>query len=88
MKSVTPSRTIVSMAPAASNLGCRTSVAPTRNVVFIATDCPKTWNSGRLPIVTSSRRTSLPSKAETVAFMTRLRWVSRAPFGSPVVPLV
>ena len=33
-------------------------------------------------------RASLASNTLTVAFITRLRWVSSAPLGSPVVPLV
>ena len=34
------------------------------------------------------RRASLASKTLTVAFITRLRWLSTAPLGCPVVPLV
>ena len=77
-----------SSASAGSNLGCSTRVAPTRKVVFSETLWPNTWNSGRQPRTLSSRRVSLASKAFTVAFRTRLRWVSTAPLGRPVVPLV
>jgi hypothetical protein len=85
---LTSSRSIVSIASSPLNRASRTRVPPIRKVPFIATVCPKVWNSGRHPITTSSGRASLASNTFTVAFMTRLRWVSRAPFGSPVVPLV
>ena len=49
---------------------------------------PNVWNSGRQPSTTSLGRASLASKTLTVAFITRLRWVSTAPLGWPVVPLV
>ncbi len=86
--SVARSRCIRSMAAAGSNRGCSSRVAPTRNVEFIDTVWPKVWNSGRQPITTSSRRIGFASNAFTVEFSTRLRCVSRAPFGRPVVPLV
>jgi hypothetical protein len=79
---------ISSIAAVASKRGCSSRVAPTRNVEFIETDWPKVWNSGRQPITTSSRRNGLASKALAVAFSTRLRCVSTAPLGRPVVPLV
>ncbi len=85
---VTRSACTSSIASSASNLGCSTSVPPTRNVEFIDTVWPKVWNSGRQPSTTSSRYSGFASKALTVAFMTRFRWVSTAPFGCPVVPLV
>ncbi len=59
-----------------------------RNVPFMPTVCPNVWNSGRQPSTTSLRVESFASKTLTVAFITRLRCVSSAPFGSPVVPLV
>ena len=52
------------------------------------TDWPNVWNSGRQPMTTSSRPIGFASKAFAVAFMTRLRCVSTAPLGRPVVPLV
>ncbi len=63
-------------------------MAPARQVELRETVWPKAWNSGRAPSATSSGRMSLASKALTVAFMTRLKWLSTAPFGTPVVPLV
>ena len=60
---------------------------PTAIVAFSAHVCPKAWNIGRAPsvIVVSSR-----SKISTAAAMLRIRlaWVSWAPLGLPVVPLV
>ncbi len=87
-KASTPSRSIRSMAAGPVNRLSSTSVAPIRKVPFIATVWPKLWNSGRQPSTTSVLRASLASKTFTVAFMTRLRWVSTAPLGTPVVPLV
>lgn len=84
----TRSVTISRIASGAVNLGISTSVAPTRQVEFIETVCPNTWNSGSAPRAMSSRCTSLASKAFTVAHMTILRWLSSAPLGRPVVPLV
>ncbi len=87
-KTVTPSRTISSMAASPLNRASSTSVPPSRKVPFIPTVWPNVWNSGRHPSTTSSWRASFASKTLTVAFMTRLRWVSSAPLGWPVVPLV
>ncbi len=83
-----PSATISSMARAASKRGSRTRVAPARQVEFMETVWPKAWKRGSAPSATSSGRTSLASKALTVAFITRLKWLSTAPLGTPVVPLV
>lgn len=87
-KVLTCSRTMISMARAASKRGIRTSVAPARQVELRETVCPKAWKSGRAPRTVSSGRMSLASKALTVAFITMLKWLSTAPFGTPVVPLV
>ena len=45
-KVFTPSRTISSIAAAASKRGISTSVAPARQVEFMLTVWPKVWNSG------------------------------------------
>ncbi len=87
-KVFTFSSAISSMARAASKRGSRTSVAPARQVELSDTVWPKAWKSGSAPRAMSSARMSLASKALTVAFMTRLKWVSTAPLGTPVVPLV
>lgn len=80
--------TISSIARAASNRGSSTSVAPARQVELSETVCPNAWKRGSAPRAMSSGRTSLASKAQTVAFITRLKWLSTAPLGTPVVPLV
>ena len=79
---------MVSMAALPVNRASSTSVAPMRNVPFMPTVWPKVWNSGRQPRTTSDGLASLASKTLTVAFITRFRWVSTAPLGCPVVPLV
>jgi len=71
-----------------SNLGCSTSVAPTRNAVFIPTFWPKTWNRGSTPMTTSVVSNGLLSNALLSTFIVMLRWLSSAPLGRPVVPLV
>ena len=50
-------------------------------------DRPKTWNSGSTARLTSSSRKPKVSAA-TVAAMNIWKWVSSAPLGLPVVPLV
>lgn len=87
-KMVAPYSHIIRMASSGSNRSCRMRVAPTRKVVLSATDWPKVWNRGREPMTTSSPLMGWTSNALTVAFITRLRWVSMAPLGTPVVPLV
>jgi len=78
----------MSRAVAPSNRGSSTSVAPTRKAAFIAQVWPKEWNSGKQPSTTSSRQSSMMSVADSDAFSTMLSWVSTAPLGLPVVPLV
>ncbi len=50
-------------------------------------DSPNTWKNGRTASVTSSGRAP-NSWPDTVQFMYSRKWVSSAPFGLPVVPLV
>ncbi len=49
---------------------------------------PKEWKSGRAPRTTSPAAISQVVREETSALRKRLRWVSSAPFGLPVVPEV
>ncbi len=83
---VTPVPSMTSMTVAGSNRGTSEMVAPTRNPPFMTTVCPKEWNSGRAPKMTSSPRMSIESYTETVAFHRTLSCVSTAPLGLPVVP--
>lgn len=55
--------------------------------MFITALWPKAWNSGRAVSITSSSARA-NSRSATNAFITMLRWVSSAPLGRPVVPLV
>jgi hypothetical protein len=50
-------------------------------------DSPNTWKNGSTASTTSSLRTP-NSPPATVLFMYSWKWVSSAPFGLPVVPLV
>ena len=52
------------------------------------TDWPKEWNRGRAPSTMSPAPTSQVVREEISALRARLRWVSSAPFGLPVVPEV
>ena len=47
---------------------------------------PKTWNSGRHPMITSPGPAVNSVVVATSAFVYRFAWVSSAPFGTPVVP--
>ena len=80
-------RSIASSTGPASNRGTSTSVPPNRTAVLSTLDRPKTWNSGSTarPMSSSSKPNSSPA---TVQFMYSWKWVSSAPLGWPVVPLV
>ena len=52
------------------------------------TDWPKEWKRGRAPRTTLPGPTSQVVREEISALRWRLRWVSSAPFGLPVVPEV
>ena len=49
---------------------------------------PKEWKSGRAPRTTSPALTSEVVREAMSALRERLKWVSSAPFGLPVVPEV
>ena len=49
---------------------------------------PKEWKRGSEPRTTSPSRTSVIVSPEISALRLRLRWVSSAPLGLPVVPEV
>ena len=87
-KIVTASRWMISSALAPSNLGSRVSVPPAATVAFSPQVRPKTWNSGRQPIITSSVPFCSRVRVTTAALLVTLAWVSWAPFGLPVVPEV
>ena len=62
---------------------------PSSSVAFIATENPKTWNSGRTASVTSLPATASVSHTRFMyALLTRLAWVSIAPLEMPAVPPV
>ena len=64
-------------------------VAPTAKPAFRFTVCPNEWNSGRVSRwVSCWLATVSKSRLLVIAFITMLEWVSSAPFGCPVVPLV
>ncbi len=86
-KTVARSRSMASNTALGSNRGTSDSVPPNRMAMLSTLDRPKTWNSGRTANVTSSSRTSNRPPA-TVQFMNSWKWVSIAPLGRPVVPLV
>jgi hypothetical protein len=85
-KIVTLSRSMTDSALAPSNLGIRVRVEPRSTVVFRPQVRPKTWNSGRQPMTTSSVELSSRVSAVVRALPARLACVSSAPFGCPVVP--
>ena len=87
-KIVTASRWMISSALAPSNLGSSVSVPAAATVAFSPQVRPKTWNSGRQPITTSSLLFFSSVCAVSWALRTRPAWVSSAPFGWPVVPEV
>ena len=87
-KIVTWSRSMICRALPGSNLGSRVSVPPPATVAFSPQVSPKTWNSGRQPIITSSGPAVEQGRAVSVALRASPAWVSWAPFGRPVVPEV
>ena len=87
-KIVTASRPSTSMALAGSKRGIRVSVEPRSTEVLRPQVRPKTWKSGRQPMITSSSVICMISLADTSALRCRLTCVSSAPLGLPVVPLV
>ena len=80
-KIVTASRSMMSSALAGSNLGSSVSVPAAATVAFSPQVRPKTWNSGRQPITTSSLLFFSSVRAVSSALRTRPAWVSSAPFG-------
>ncbi|CAM5236589.1 hypothetical protein SFUMM280S_08526 [Streptomyces fumanus] len=88
IRTVHPSASIRSSASSAVNPPIRTSLAPARNVVPMPQIWPKVWDSGRQPSSTSAGRIAKGESIVVVTFITRLRWVSAAPLGRPVVPEV
>lgn len=87
-KTVTRSRCRIRSAAAGSNRGSRVRVAPATTAALRAQVCPKAWNSGRPPNRTSSGPIRISVSTVVTALVDRLRWVSSAPFGVPVVPEV
>ena len=87
-KIVTWSRPSTSMALAGSKRGMSVRVQPRWTEVLSPQVRPKTWKRGRQPMMTSSSVISMMSAAERSALRWRLKCVSSAPLGLPVVPLV
>ncbi len=86
-KNVTCSASMSARACRAPNLGNSTRVAPVAKPAFICTLCPNEWNSGSV-IRCTSCGCRPNSRLASSAFCTMLLWVSSAPLGCPVVPLV
>ena len=63
-------------------------MAPASTPAFSEQVSPKTWNSGRQPMITSSGVPSSSVSWVVRALLFRPAWVSSAPFGWPVVPEV
>ena len=80
-KMVTRSRSITDSALAPSNRGISVSSEPRATAVFSPQVSPKTWNSGRQPMITSSAVFSASVSAVVRQLPARLAWVSSAPFG-------
>ena len=85
---VTPSLAMMSSAPEGSKRDIRVTVDPAWMAALRQQVWPKAWKNGRHPRITSA--VSSPSRvvAMTWALRLRLKWVSSAPFGWPVVPEV
>ena len=86
-KIVHPYRAMASSTASGSNRGMSTSVPPNRTHTLSTLDRPNTWNIGSTATPTSSSRKP-NSPPATVQFMYSWKWVSSAPLGLPVVPLV
>ena len=84
-KMVTLSRASIVNASEGSNRGSRVRQAPVRTAVFSPQVWPKEWNKGRAPNMTSCSSTWSRLRV-TSTFSARLKWVSSAPLGVPVVP--
>ena len=86
-KTVTRSRWMISSALSGSKRGSIVTFAPLHTAAFIVQVWPKEWNSGSAPSSTSfSSNSAKPSTLAQLRF--RFAWVSSAPLGCPVVPLV
>ena len=84
---VTRSRSSTSSAFPASKRGMSVRLAPAATAEFSPQVCPKEWNKGSPPKMTSSGWGS-NSATQAATLLMRLAWVSSAPFGLPVVPEV
>ena len=81
------SASIASSAAAGWKRGRMDRQPPNRTNTLITDDSPNTWKNGSTASTTSSLFTPNSSPA-TVQFMYIWKWVSSAPLGLPVVPLV
>ena len=79
---------MISSALPGSKRGISVSIAPKATATFIAQVCPKAWNSGSAPRITSSSVTCTSVIPVTSALRRRFSCVSSAPLGVPVVPEV
>ena len=87
-KTVTPSRSMISSAFSGSKRGSIVTVAPWQIALFIVQVWPKEWNRGSAPSSTSPASNPPSVLDVTSQFLWRFPWVSSAPLGWPVVPLV
>ncbi len=83
---VARSRAMASSTVCGSKRGTRVSEAPLRTATFMVQVCPKMWNSGRQPTITSSDVSRWTSVTLTSVLWRSPAWVSAAPLGRPVVP--
>ena len=86
-KTVTRSRSMISSAFSGSKRGSIVTVAPLETAAFIVQVWPNEWNSGSAPSRTSPSPNSA-KPADDAQLRSRFAWVSSAPLGLPVVPLV
>ena len=77
----------VSRTAAGAKRGTIDRQPPYRTLTLITDDRPNTWKNGSTASVTSSGLAPNSCPA-IVQFMYSWKWVSSAPFGLPVVPLV
>ena len=84
-KMVTLSRAIIGSASAGSNRGSRVRQAPVRTAVFSRDRSGRRVEQGQGPEYDVVRPAWSRSRV-TSTFPTRLKWVSSAPLGVPVVP--
>ncbi len=87
-KIVTRCSSMIFRTAAGSKRGISASDAPDTTAALSPQVSPKTWNSGRQPMITSSGVVRMRASTVVRALESRLWCVSIAPLGCPVVPEV